>query len=144
MLALKGDSSSPSTTLRTGMVLSVPASVAVLGRLARCCGVVGKPGGERGDGAAALGEAAEALGGVLGASSGCAAALGEAAEALGASGGGAVLAGGGVGLAAVGPGGASVDWGQFLSSSSTMAMTSSETRCCCSLALATQWVSRVL
>ena len=65
MLALKGDSSSPSTTLRTGMVISVPASVALLGRVALCCGVAGNPGGDLGD-CAAAGGAAEACGGVQG------------------------------------------------------------------------------
>ena len=101
---------------------------------------MGNPGGERGDLAAALGEDAEALGGVLGASGGGAVLVGV----LGASGEGAVVAGGGVGLAAGGPGGASAEGGQLLSSSSTMAITSAETRCFWSPALATQWVSRVL
>ena len=66
---------------------------------------------------------------MLGASGGCAVVSGKAAEALGASGAGSALAGGGVVLAVGGPGGAS-DLGQLLFSSSTMVMTSPETRCC--------------
>ena len=134
MLALKGESSSPSTTLRTGMFVSVPASVAVLGRLALCCGVAGKPGGDLGDRAAA-GGAAEARGGVQGAVADGAelvVAMGEAALDVGGPEGAAFLTGGG---------GAVKD--MLPTSSSPMMMVSWEPRCFWSPALATQWVSKV-
>ena len=111
MLALKGDSSSPSTTLRTGMVLLVPASVAVLGRLALCCGVVGNPGGDLGDRAAA-GGAAEARGGVQGAVADGAelvVAMGEAALDVGGSEGAALDVGAGGAAFLTGGGGTDDD-----------------------------------
>ena len=109
MLALKGESSSPSTTLRTGMVLSVLASEEMLGglALARCWGVEGNPGGDFGDRTAA-GGATETRGGVQGAVADGAelavVAVGEAALDVGGSegaaldvgvGGAAFLTGGG-------------------------------------------------
>ena len=146
MLALKGDSSSPSTTLRTGMVISVPASVAVLGRLARCCGVAGNPGGDLGDRAAA-GGAAEARGGVQGAVADGAelvVAMGEAALDVGGSGGAALAVEVGSAAFLTGGGGADDDTLLWLPPlSSPMTIVSWVPRCCWSPALATQWVSRV-
>ena len=150
MLALKGDSSRPSTTLRTGMVvsLSVLASVPALGRLARCCGVVGKPGGDLGERAADAAGGEEARGGVVGASGGglAAAGAGDICAGLGGPGVTASVAGGlgGAALCTGGLGEVSGEGARSSSSSSTMTMVSWEARCCSSLTLATQWVSRVL
>ena len=149
MLALKGDSSTPSTTLRTGIRASVPASVAVLGRLTLCCGVAGNPGGDLGDRAAA-GGAAEARGGVQGAVGAVAdgaelvVAMGEAALDVGGSGGAALAVEVGSAAFLTGGGGADDDTLLWLPPlSSPMTIVSWEPRCCWSPALATQWVSSV-
>ena len=149
MLALKGDSSRPSTTLRTGMVLSYLASVELLGGLALawCCGVAGNPGGDLGDRAAA-GGAAEARGGVQGAVADGAelvVAMGEAALDVGGSGGAALDVGAGGAAFLTGGGGADDDTLLWLPPpSSPMTIVSWVPRCCWSPALATQWVSSVV
>ena len=147
MLALKGDSSTPSTTLRTGIRASVPASVAVLGRLALCCGVAGNPGGDLGD-CAAAGGAAEARGVVQGVGADGAepvVAVGEAAPAVGGSGVAALAVGAGGAAFLTGGGGADDETLPWLPPpSSPMMMVSWVPRCCWSPALATQWVSSVV
>ena len=134
-------------TLRTGMLVSVPASVAVLGRLALCCGVAGKPGGDLGDRAAA-GGAAEARGGVQGAVADGAelvVAMAEAALDVGGSEGAAHAVEVGSAAFLTGGGGADDDTLLWLPPpSSPMTIVSWVPRCCWSPALATQWVSSVV